>query len=207
MGNDGGTRKESLWEAQVRRNPGHSEWYIQRFEQMRAEGADLHGEARLVDAMAARGSRILDAGCGPGRVGGELARRGHTVVGVDVDPVLLGAAAKDHPDCTWLEGDLSELDLPAPGVAEPFDLIVCAGNVMAFLAPGTAPEVLARFAAHLVPGGRAVVGFGAGRGYDFGQFFDDAQAAGLAVDLRLATWDLRPWEADSDFLVAVLAKR
>jgi SAM-dependent methyltransferase len=207
MGNDGGTRKESLWEAQVRRNPGHSEWYIQRFEQMRAEGADLHGEARLIDAMAVRGSRILDAGCGPGRVGGELARRGHAVVGVDVDPVLIAAAAKDHPDCTWLEGDLSELDLPASGIAEPFDLIVCAGNVMAFLAPGTAPEVLSRFAAHLVPGGRAVVGFGAGRGYEFGQFFDDAQAAGLAVDLRLATWDLRPWEAESDFLVAVLAKR
>ena len=136
-----------------------------------------------------------------------LARRGHTVVGVDVDPVLVAAAGKDHPDCTWLEGDLSELDLPASGIAEPFDLIVCAGNVMAFLAPGTAPEVLARFAAHLAPGGRAVVGFGAGRGYDFGQFFADAQAAGLAVDLRLATWDLRPLEADSDFLVAVLAKR
>ena len=53
---------------------------------MRRDGADLHGEARLIDAMLPRGARILDAGAGPGRVGGELSRRGHTVVGVDVDP-------------------------------------------------------------------------------------------------------------------------
>ena len=30
------------------------------------------GEARLVDAMLARGSRVLDAGCGQGRIGGHL---------------------------------------------------------------------------------------------------------------------------------------
>ena len=101
-------RKETLWEEMKRQNPGHSAWYIKRFEQMRADGADLHGEARLVDAMVPRGSRILDAGCGPGRLGGELARRGHTVVGVDVDPELIEAARKDHPDCTWLVGDLTE---------------------------------------------------------------------------------------------------
>lgn len=50
--------------------PGHSQWYIERFRTMAREGADLEGEARLIDAMVARGSRILDAGCGPGRVGG-----------------------------------------------------------------------------------------------------------------------------------------
>jgi len=55
-------RKETLWEEMKRQNPGHSAWYIKRFEQMRADGADLHGEARLVDAMVPRGSRILDAG-------------------------------------------------------------------------------------------------------------------------------------------------
>ena len=53
--------------------PEHSQWYIDRFRQMAAEGVDLAGEARLLDAMVVPGSRILDAGCGPGRVGGELA--------------------------------------------------------------------------------------------------------------------------------------
>ncbi|MET1156312.1 methyltransferase domain-containing protein [Arthrobacter sp.] len=199
-------RKETLWEEMKRRNPGHSAWYIQRFEQMRTEGADLHGEARLVDAMVPRGSRILDAGSGPGRLGGELARRGHTVVGVDVDPELIEAARKDHPDCTWLVGDLAELDLPALGIAEPFDVIVCAGNVLTFLAPGTSAEVLRNLAGHLAPGGRLVTGFGAGRGYDFDEFLSDASAAGLASDLRLSTWDLRPFTPSSDFLVAVFSK-
>jgi SAM-dependent methyltransferase len=195
-----------LWEAQKRANPGHSAWYIERFEKMRAEGADLHGEARLIDAMVPRGSRILDAGCGPGRVGGELAKRGHQVVGVDVDPELIEAARRDHPDVQWLVGDLAELDLPAQGIEDPFDIIVSAGNVMTFLAPGTAPKVLERLGAHLADGGRLVTGFGAGRGYAFEQFFADAGAAGLACQLRLATWDLRPLEADSDFLVAVFGR-
>jgi hypothetical protein len=30
---------------------GHSQWYIERFRRMAAEGADLAGEARLMDAV------------------------------------------------------------------------------------------------------------------------------------------------------------
>lgn len=192
------------WEQKTAVNPSHSTWYVERFRAMAAQGADLAGEARLVDAMVPRGARILDAGSGPGRVGAELAARGHTVVGVDVDPVLIEAAEADHPGSTWLVGDIAELDLPAAGIAEPFDLIVCAGNVVTFLAPSTEVEVLRRFRAHLAPGGRAVVGFGAGRGYAFDAFFADAAEAGLEVQLKLSTWDLRPFAEDGDFLVAVL---
>ena len=32
----------------------------------------------------------------------------------------------------------------------------------------------------------------------------DARRAGLVPDVLLATWDLRPYEPDSDFVVAVL---
>lgn len=197
-------RPRSRWEEMIERNPDHSVWYADRFRQMAAAGQDLDGEARTVDALAARGARILDAGCGPGRVGGELARRGHTVVGVDIDPYLVSVAEQEHPGATWLVGDVSALDLPAAGIADPFDLVVCAGNVMTFLAPGTVGAALAGMRAHLLPGGRAVIGFGAGRGVEFREFLDDAQAAGLVPDLLLSTWDLKPFEADSDFLVAVL---
>ena len=48
---------------------GHTQWYIERFRALAAEGADLAGEARLVDAMLPRAARVLDAGCGTGRVG------------------------------------------------------------------------------------------------------------------------------------------
>ena len=69
------------WTDLVAKNPDHSRWYIERFRAMAAEGRDLHGEARLVDAMVGRNARILDAGCGPGRVGGRLHELGHLIVG------------------------------------------------------------------------------------------------------------------------------
>nr|WP_306254510.1 class I SAM-dependent methyltransferase [Ornithinimicrobium cryptoxanthini] len=189
---------------QVAADPQHSSRYVDRFRQLAADGADLVGEARLVDAMAGRTARILDAGCGPGRTGGHLHRLGHTVVGVDLDPVLIAAAEQDHPGPTWLVADLADVDLPALGIPEPFDVIVSAGNVMAFLAPRTRRDALKRLRAHLAQGGRLVTGFGAGRGYPFAEFLDDAAAAGLHADLLLSTWDLRPFTDDSDFLVAVL---
>ena len=169
-----------------------------------SEGADLHGEARFVDAMVGRGARVLDAGCGPGRLGGRLAELGHDVVGVDLDPVLIAAAEHDHPGPTWLVGDLAELDLAALGIEPGFDVVVCAGNVMGFLDPGTRRRVLQRLAAALRDGGRIVTGFGSGGHYPFADFFDDVDEVGLVTELRLSTWDLRPFTAASGFLVAVL---
>ena len=65
--------------------------------------------------------------------------------------------------------------------------------------------MLSRLAAHLRPAGRIVIGFGAGRDYPFDEFFDDLDHTGLAADLVLSTWDLRPFTPDADFLVAVIA--
>jgi SAM-dependent methyltransferase len=196
--------EQSIWMQKVAADPGHSRWYIERFRAMANAGDDLAGEARFVDAMAPRGARILDAGCGPGRLGGYLAKVGHHVVGVDVDPALIEAAEQDYPGPQWVVGDLAELDLPARGIVEPFDVIVSAGNVMAFLAPSTRTQVLGRLRAHLADDGRAAIGFGAGREYEFAEFLNDAAAAGFASDLLLSTWDLRPFADDSDFLVAIL---
>ncbi len=199
--------ERSEWTRIIEEDPEHSQRYIQRFRDMDAEGVDLGGEARLIDAMVGRNARILDAGCGPGRVGAILFGSGHRVVGVDGDPALIAAAEEDHPGPTWLVGDLAELDLPAQGVDEPFDAIVCAGNVMAFLAASTRQLVLERLCAHLAADGRLVTGFGTGRDYEFDDFFADAAAAGLGVDLCSSTWDLRRFAEDSDFLVAVLTRQ
>ena len=199
-------RIPSLWEEKFAADPGHSRWYVERFRALLAEGSDIVGEARTVDAMVARGSRILDAGCGFGRVGGHLASVGHTVVGVDVDPTLIDAARADHPDVTWLVGDLARLDLAAHGIPEPFDAIVCAGNVLPFAAPATRQDVLRGFARHLRPGGRAIVGFGTDRGYAVSEFRAHVTGAGLQAELLLATWDLVPWTDGSDFIVAILRR-
>lgn len=196
----------SKWSRIIAADPDHTRRYIQRFRDMEAQGHDLGGEARTVDAMLERGARVLDAGCGPGRVGGRLHALGHSVVGIDVDPGLIEAAEADHPGPTWVTGDLAEMDLPAQGVEADFDVIVAAGNVMGFLAPSTRVDVLRRFASHLAPDGRAIIAFGAGRGYEFADFFADVDAAGLTLEVPLSTWDLRPFTADSTFLVAILGR-
>jgi len=193
------------WIELTETNPGHSAWYIERFRSMAAAGDDLEGEARFVDAMVPRRSRILDAGCGPGRVGGYLARVGHEVVGVDIDPILIDAAAQEHPGPTWIVADLAELDLPAMGVEQSFDAIVCAGNVLTFLDPATRRPVLTNLAKHVRPYGRIVTGFGSGRDYTFSEFFDDIEHAGLVSNLSLSAWDLRPFTMESNFLVAVMS--
>ncbi|SCG55129.1 Methyltransferase domain-containing protein [Micromonospora siamensis] len=200
----GGMANPTRWVTET--GPEHSQWYIDRFRRLAAEGVDLAGEGRLIDAMVAPGSRILDAGCGTGRVGAALAQRGHTVVGVDADPALVEAARADHPGPRWLVGDLAELDLPADGEAEPFDAAVCAGNVMAFVAPGTERQVLGRIAAHLRPDGLLVVGFGTDRGYRLPDFDADTAAVGLRLEHRFATWDLRPWHDEATFAVTALRR-
>jgi 2-polyprenyl-3-methyl-5-hydroxy-6-metoxy-1,4-benzoquinol methylase len=184
--------------------PGHSQWYIERFRRLTAEGADLAGEARLIDAMIVRQARVLDAGCGPGRVGAELAARGHTVVGIDADPALIEAARVDHPNVQWVVADLATFDLAEAGELDPFDAAVIAGNVMTFVAPGTEAAVLRRVAAHVRPGGPIVVGFGTDREYPLAAFDRDIAVAGLRFEHRFATWDLVAWTDAADFAVTVL---
>ncbi len=182
-------------------NPGHAQWYIERFRTMAADGADLEGEARLVDALVPPRSRVLDAGCGPGRVAGALHARGHIAVGVDVDPELVAAAETDHPGPTYRVCDLAELDLDE----EPFDLAVCAGNVLHFVAPDTERKVLERIAAQVRPDGKIVIGFRREDSYPYERFEDDAAAAGLRMEHRFATWDLAAAAPDEDgFAVYVL---
>ena len=88
------------WSEIVAADPGHSRRYAERWANFAAQGRDIDGEARLIDAMAPRGGRILDAGCGQGRLGGYLAGRGHRVVGVDIDPYLISVARDVQPGGT-----------------------------------------------------------------------------------------------------------
>lgn len=200
---------ENLWARMVANDPEHSRRYAERWRTLAAEGMDLDGEARLVDAMCARGARVLDAGCGTGRVGGYLARAGHRVAGVDLDEHLIEVAREDHPEADWYVADLETLDagaLAEMGEDEPFDLVFSAGNVFGFLSPGSRRDVLRHLHAALGEGGRAVIGFGAGRGYDFEEFVADAAAAGFRLQGRFATWQLDEFTEESDFMVALLMR-
>ncbi|GAA3446124.1 class I SAM-dependent methyltransferase [Planomonospora venezuelensis] len=193
------------------------ERYAARFAELAASGADVHGEARLCATLAPPGARVLDAGCGTGRVAIRLAELGYECVGVDMDESMLAVARSRAPGLVWVTGDLSALDAGAldagapagdpahgPGAApaRPFDLVVAAGNVIPLLAPGSEAEAVRRLAAVLRPGGTLVAGFGldaehlpmASATVGLAEYDAWCAAAGLVLERRLATWDGDPYD-------------
>lgn len=164
--------------------------YDQRWEEIAAP----HGEVDLVASH--RPASVLDGGCGTGRVGIELARRGVTVLGVDADPDMVGAARAKAPEIEWLLLDLADLDRP-----ERFDVVVLAGNVVPY-APRRA-ELVAACARHLAPGGRLIAGFQLQEGWPTLVDYDGwCAAAGLAPEARHASWAAEPY-AGGDYVVTV----
>jgi SAM-dependent methyltransferase len=184
-------------------DPGHSDWYAEHFRELTSSGEDTTGEARLIDAIVLPRSRILDAGCGQGRTSGELSRRGHEVVGVDIDPVLIESAKIDNPGPTYICADLSTLNLRDHGQPELFDAAVSAGNVITYVAPGTEVAALTEIRSHLRPDAPCVIGFHTER-YDVEDFDAHLEQAGFALESRFSTWDLRPWNPDAEFCVSIL---
>ena len=169
---------------------------------MAAQGRNVHGEADLVEMLLREsgGTRVLDAGCGTGRVAIELARRGFSVVGVDSDPNMLSAARAKDPELHWLEADLTSL--PA-SLATDLDLALLAGNVMIFVEPGTEGAVLRELGAHLAGDGLLVAGFQIRPGrLSFAGYDALAAEAGFEPVARWATWDREPF-ADGDYAVSV----
>ena len=184
--------------------------YDERFRELEARGVDVHGEASCVEALlvseglapAARPAsrpraRVLDAGCGTGRVAIELAVRGFEAVGVDLDPMMLDEARKKAPKLEWVLSDLAELRLKRD-----FDAAVLAGNVMIFVGPGTEADVLARITSHLVPGGLLVAGFQLTGRLELDAYDAAAEAGGLEPVERYATWAREPF-TDGDYVVSV----
>jgi SAM-dependent methyltransferase len=173
------------------------EAYDRTYTERAARGEHVHGEADFVESLGPRS--VLDAGCGTGRVAIELARRGLDVVGVDIDPRMLAAARKKAPALSWHLADLATIRLPRR-----FDVIVLAGNVLIFLAPGTEAAVVANLARHLAPGGALVAGFQLASGYLALETYDRlAAAAGLALAARYSTWEGAPWTPAHTYAVSV----
>ena len=184
------------------------ETYAARFEALAATGTDVHGEAGLCESLTSPGATVLDAGCGTGRVAIRLADRGFATVGVDIDASMLEVARSTAPDLSWVQADLSELDL-----GETFALVVAAGNILPLVAEGTEAAVLSRLAAHVTDGGVLVTGFGLDRAHlpdvaglvslaDLDAWSTDA---GLLLERRFATWDGVPY-AGGGYAVSVHRK-
>ena len=76
------------------------------------------------------GMRILDAGCGPGQLAVEMARRGAEIVAVDLSPNLIQVAIERTPSCLdggkidYLAGDMTSKELGA------FDYVVAMDSLI-----------------------------------------------------------------------------
>ena len=184
--------------------------YAARFAKLAASGADMHGEATFCAAVAWPGVRVLDAGCGTGRVAIRLAEQGFPVVGLDVDDSMLDVARAQAPGLRWVLGDLADTSSLLAD-EDPFDLVVMAGNVVPLVAEGALPDVVRSLASVLAPDGLIVAGFGLDaahlpRGCPVTtlQEYDAALAThGLDVADRFATWDAEPFEDAAGYAVTV----
>ena len=174
--------------------------YDARWRKLAESGKNIHGEADLVESLLpGSGRAVLDAGCGTGRVGIELARRGYSVTGVDSDPQMLATAQAKAPELPWQQVDLAALSDTVPG---PFELVLLAGNVMIFLETGTEEQVVTGLAGRLAPGGLLVAGFSLRAGQLSLDRYDDlAAAAGLHLVHRWSTWDRKPYSG-GDYAVS-----
>ncbi len=191
------TQEQNRW-LQTRSVSGDD--YDATYQRRAAAGENVHGEADFVQALDR--TSVLDAGCGTGRVGRELARRGFDVTGVDIDPEMLATARQQAPGVDWLVADLATVAL-----GRTFDAVVMAGNVMIFLAPGSEGTVVQNMADHLAQGGLLVAGFQLQPGRLNVRRYDElASEASLELAERWATWDREPWRAGGTYAVSVHSK-
>lgn len=202
----------TLWERIARTTVGddYASAYARRFQAMAERGEDIHGEAGLVNAVLPPPARVLDAGCGTGRIAVRLHEQGYDAVGVDVDAAMLREARAAAPHLEWLEADLTTLDL-----GRQFDLVLLAGNVIPLLEPETLVMVAQRLADHVLPDGAVVCGFGLDAAHLPGDCpvtplasVDAAFAdAGLEAGERWSSWDRDPFGNEDDGYVVTVHRR
>lgn len=188
--------------------------YDAPYEARAAAGQDVHGEANLIEKLLDSDLnqtnsnppyRILDAGCGTGRMAIELACRGMDILGVDLDEVMLMQARHKAPHLDWRLGDLSTIEL-----GHTFDAVVMAGNVMIYVTPGTEAAVLVNTTRHLKPGGLLVAAFElaphAWTKLTIESYDQLAEQAGLRKAARWSTWEQTPWSSTDTYAVSVHTK-
>ncbi len=119
---------------------------------------DTADEAAYVLSRLAVGrpGRLLDVPCGNGRLARAVAApHGHRLTGVDGSPAMLASAAADRR-CTWLQGDMTDLDACLAGAA-PFDGAFCFGNAVGYQPRDGTGAFLAAVGRQLKPGARFVI--------------------------------------------------
>jgi len=104
-------------------------------------------------------ARVLDAGCGTGRMSRYLADRGCDVEGVDLSPGMVEQARLTHPDLNFDVAPLTAL----PRADDTFDGVMLWYSTI-HTPPEGQPAIYAEAVRVLKPGGHLLVGFQSGEG-------------------------------------------
>ncbi|MER6637767.1 class I SAM-dependent methyltransferase [Streptomyces microflavus] len=204
------TGKQDRWAELTGGQAG--EQYARRFARLAESGHDIHGEAAFCAALVEPPARVLDAGCGTGRIAIRLAELGYRCTGVDIDASMLAVARREAPAQEWILGDLARTD--TLGLQPEFDVVLAAGNVIPLLAAGTEAAVIGKLSAVLRPGGLLVTGMGLDAAHlplpeaPFGLADFDlwCERAGLTLRQRYATWSGDPYVPGCGYAVSVHAR-
>lgn len=97
---------------------------------------------------AAGGGPVADVGCGPGHVVAHLQGLGIDAFGIDLSPVMIDVARRDHPGLRFEVGSMTDLDLPAASVAG-----LLAWQSLIHIPDGEVPTAFGHFHRALRPGG------------------------------------------------------
>jgi SAM-dependent methyltransferase len=135
-----------------------------QYDDLAVKGQDLYASTKydiLEGYLAGRtGLRVLNAGCGSGELSLRLAARGHTVVGIDVEPAYIelavrNASASGAENCTFTVCSIEDYD-----GAGGFDCVVST-DVLEHIADDRA--AFARLAGLARPGGLVLITVPAGQ--------------------------------------------
>ncbi|MET9518012.1 class I SAM-dependent methyltransferase [Streptomyces sp. NPDC002994] len=128
-------------------------------------GEALAGEPYLRAALAlfadlvhaAGGGPVADVGCGPGHVTAHLHELGVDAFGIDLSPVMIDVARRDHPDMRFELGSMTDLD-----VADASVVGLLAFWSLIHVPDDAIPTVFGHFHRVLRPGGPLLLGFHVG---------------------------------------------
>lgn len=127
-----------------------------RAELYRALHVGNPGDVEFYLAVCAGAGRVLELGCGTGRILAPLAAAGHEVVGVDRDPAMLALAAEALTDdarerATLVRGDMTRLSELGLGM---FDrVLIPFTGLYALDGRDAIAQCLAEARAHMTPNG------------------------------------------------------
>lgn len=115
---------------------------------------ELWPEARLLAAEVVPGSRVLDIGCGNGRLLEAWSNKDVEYLGADNSPALVTLAQKNYPDAIFRVMDILDLSVLPDNY---YDHIFCLAVILHLPSRGLRLRALKNLAVKLKPGGRAVI--------------------------------------------------